>query len=371
MIPKYPGKFITLEGIDGCGKTTQAELLENFLREKGYDVLRSREPGGDPYSELLRKVLKFKDERDQITGVEDTKVSKRAELFSFLAARANYIDYILKPALETEDKIVISDRFIDSTYAYQGYGNRHNLRLITIANRYATEGLRPDITFLIDIDPEKGLENVKGKKDTFELRGPSYIKDVRNGYLKLQRLDPQRIKLIPYLPGNPEKMHELIREHAIDVLSTIRDFRFYFAVKIFGKSLEDPTRKSAKRIVSSLKNFGRVLSEQFTRDDAYEYDGREEKLGVNVFERDMAWIEQSDAFCCDYGKSPSTGIGREMQYAHDLGMPRICFYNEEIVKHPDDFSRALAHDKELMFVPYTFGNIEDKVKSTIEKILKS
>lgn len=357
MIPKYPGKLITFEGCDGSGKTTQIKLLEDFLKAKGYDFVSSREPGGDKFSESLRYIL--------LSSKEE--LSLKSELMGFLAARANYVEHLLAPAL-IAGKTFISDRFIDSTFAYQGFGNRHNLGLIAIANRFVTNGLKPDITLFIDIDPRLGLQK-STRKNRYELRDLEYMERVRLGYLTAQRLDPQRIRTIPYIDGDPQRMHELIVGHVTDVLANTPDYRFYLAVKLHGKSEDDHTNDTARRIATVLRGYGRLVSEHFLKDEFQHHESVEEKLGVNILDRDMAWLEQSDAFFLDLAFVPSYGMGRELQRAADLGMPRICFHNAEIFKNPRDITRSIMHDKDLRLVPYNDGDLEAVVRSEAKGLL--
>ena len=132
------GLFITFEGIDGCGKTTQIELLKNHLEQKGYSVLLTREPGAKGLGEKLREILLN----------YDGEVSSNCESFLFLADRAQHIDTVIKPAID-KGIIVLCDRHTDSTVAYQGYGRMLDLKQIHSLNNIATSGLKPDITFIL------------------------------------------------------------------------------------------------------------------------------------------------------------------------------------------------------------------------------
>ena len=138
------GRFITFEGGEGCGKSTQIKRLEAYLKEKGVEVLVTREPGGTRLAELIRGLLK--DEKDD-------PPCDRAELLLFLAARSQLVKNVIVPALES-GVWVLSDRFSDSTFAYQGYGRGLDLEILKIANDFACDSLKPDLTLLLDVPPE-------------------------------------------------------------------------------------------------------------------------------------------------------------------------------------------------------------------------
>ncbi len=179
------GLFITFEGADGCGKTTQINLLKKYLEEKGKEVLLTREPGGKGLGEKVREILLNYD------GV----VSDRCESFLFLADRAQNVDVIVKPALE-EGKIVLCDRHTDSTVAYQGYGRGLNLDEIYMLNNLATGGKKPDITLVFDVDIETSMQRVGNEKDRMESAGKEFFNKVRNGYLEIAKSEPDRVKVI-------------------------------------------------------------------------------------------------------------------------------------------------------------------------------
>ena len=159
------GLFITFEGIDGCGKTTQIELLKNHLEQKGYSVLLTREPGAKGLGEKLREILLN----------YDGEVSSNCESFLFLADRAQHIDTVIKPAID-KGIIVLCDRHTDSTVAYQGYGRMLDLKQIHSLNNIATSGLKPDITFILDIDIETSLERIGKGRDRMENAGIEFFK---------------------------------------------------------------------------------------------------------------------------------------------------------------------------------------------------
>ena len=179
------GLFITFEGADGCGKSTQLNLLAEFLKSKGFDVVITREPGSVGLGEKLREILLN----------YDGEVSSNCEAFLFLADRAQHIDIIVKPAIDA-GKIVLCDRHIDSTVAYQGYGRGVDLEQIKMLNKLATSGLVPDLTFVFDIDVETSQQRVGKNKDRMESAGLEFHERVRQGYLALSKAEPNRIKVI-------------------------------------------------------------------------------------------------------------------------------------------------------------------------------
>lgn len=178
------GLFVAIEGIEGAGKTTQAKLLERKLKEAGYDVLRTREPGGTWLGERVRRLLLYSPE----------EMCPEAELALYLSARAQLVKEVIIPALKN-GKFVIADRFVHSTLAYQGYGRGLSLRELRRMLFFFTGGILPDITFLIDISPEKGLNRVKGS-DRFESLSLDFHRKVRRGYLEMARQKPFQMKII-------------------------------------------------------------------------------------------------------------------------------------------------------------------------------
>lgn len=195
------GLFITFEGIEGCGKTTQMELLREYLEAKGRRVVKVREPGGTPLGEKVRSIL---------LNIED-KVDPWAELFLFEACRAQIVKDVIRPALNDGDT-VICDRFTDSTVAYQGYGRGLDLESVARINGLAAGGIVPDMTFLIDCEPETGLDrawkriNLLVETSTqgearFEKETLEFHRKVRLGYLREAKKNPGRIKVVD---GNAE-----------------------------------------------------------------------------------------------------------------------------------------------------------------------
>ena len=179
------GLFITVEGADGCGKTTQINLLKNYLENQGYQVVLTREPGAKGLGEKVREIL---------LNYEGA-VSDRCESFLFLADRAQNIDIIVNPAVN-EGKIVLCDRHIDSTVAYQGYGRGLDIDRIKMLNNIATNGRKPDLTIVFDIDVETSMQRVGKNKDRMESAGIEFHNRVREGYLKIAKEEPERIKVV-------------------------------------------------------------------------------------------------------------------------------------------------------------------------------
>ena len=187
------GRFITFEGGEGCGKSTQVVRLAAALEERGLKVLLTREPGGTRLSELIRTLLK--DE------AEDPPVD-RAELLLFLAARAQLVRNVIAPALEA-GTWVVSDRFSDSTVAYQGYGRGLPVDFVRQANDFACEGLRPDLTFLLDLDPATAERRMRGREaatntsaDRIERAGSGFHARLRRGFLDLAAADAPRFSVV-------------------------------------------------------------------------------------------------------------------------------------------------------------------------------
>ncbi|NLW46689.1 MAG: dTMP kinase [Firmicutes bacterium] len=184
------GYFITLEGIDGCGKSTQAKLLYQHLQTKGCRVLLTREPGGTDLAEEIRRVI-------LTPGKEE--LDPMAEILLYAASRAQHVNYLIKPALEA-GQVVVSERFVHSSLAYQGYGLGWDLKLIRDINSLATGDIQPDLIFLLDSTPETSGKRVAKRSkinghntDRIEMRGLSFQDRVRTGFLKLAQEDPSII----------------------------------------------------------------------------------------------------------------------------------------------------------------------------------
>lgn len=193
------GLFITFEGADGCGKTTQLKLLAEYLQKNGVDVLVTREPGAKGLGEKLRDILLNYD------GV----VSDRCEAFLFLADRAQHIDTIVAPAVDA-GKVVLCDRHIDSTAAYQGYGRGQDIVQINNLNMIATGGRKPDLTIVFDIDAETSLARVGSAKDRMESAGIECFNRVRDGYLKIAAQETARVKVLDATKSIDEVQQDVI-----------------------------------------------------------------------------------------------------------------------------------------------------------------
>ena len=195
------GRFITFEGGEGCGKSTQVKRLKEALEHEGVEVVLTREPGGTWLSEEIRHLIK-----DQTTDAP----CDRSELLLFLAARAQLVKNVIRPALEA-GKWVISDRFSDSTLAYQGYGRGLPLEILRETNDFACEGLRPDLTFLLDVTPETARARMRGREaatattaDRIERAGEDFHARLRAGFAELAKSEPERIVTIDANGGADE-----------------------------------------------------------------------------------------------------------------------------------------------------------------------
>ena len=201
---KYPGYFITLEGSEGCGKTTQIPHLVESLRQEGLTVYPTREPGGTSISEQIRDVLH---------DLKNNEMHPRTETLLYQAARAQIVEQVIRPML-MEGRIVISDRFSDSTIAYQGYGHQQDREQIKSLINYATGGLIPDLTVFMNVDVEVGLRRRKGgmewnRMDAFDVE---FYKRVKQGYLELVSSDPARWVIVDANQGIDEVFSDLKRE---------------------------------------------------------------------------------------------------------------------------------------------------------------
>ena len=178
-------KFISFEGIDSSGKTTQINILKKKLEDLNFKVLVLREPGGIDVSESIRKIILN----------NDYNISRECEMLLFLSARAELVDKVIKPAL-LDDSFVICDRFVDSTLAYQGYGRKIDLNLINNLNSFVTKSLLPSKSFFLDIDPTlmEERQNINDN-DRMENSGKTFFKNVRNGYLEISKNDKRFVKI--------------------------------------------------------------------------------------------------------------------------------------------------------------------------------
>lgn len=203
------GLFITLEGPEGAGKSSQLPRLCEWLESLGRTVVCTRNPGGTEIGKQIRQIL--------LDPANTTMVSM-AELMLYAADRAQHVEEVVRPAL-AEGHIVLCDRFSDSTFAYQGYGRGLDLTLLRALNEMATQGLRPDLTFLLDLDPEVGLKRVAESRatDRLEHEAIAFHHRLRNGFLELQTQEPERIHRIDAtLPA--DQVHLAMREAVQRVL---------------------------------------------------------------------------------------------------------------------------------------------------------
>ena len=197
------GIFISLEGIEGTGKSTQAKLLSEYLLKKGYETVLTEEPGGTLISRQIRKVL---------LSTKHDRMDYMAELLLYNAARIQHIKEKIVPALR-EGRVVITDRFSDSTIAYQGFGRGISLKLIDSLDKAATGRMRPDLTILLELDVKTGLMRNKhiNKVDRLELEDIKFHEKVRKGFLKLAAKEPKRIKIVKASKGIDEVQREIVR----------------------------------------------------------------------------------------------------------------------------------------------------------------
>ncbi len=226
------GKFITIEGVEGSGKTTQAALLAEYLYKRGMQVIGTREPGGTGVGERIREILLSPAHSDltylseinrpgmQLALFPHSTLTPITELLLFLAARAQLVRDVIRPALDS-GMWVVSDRFSDATLAYQGHGRGIPVKAIQQVNDLATGGLKPDITVLLDMDVDLGIRRTLSAKrefansdsietvDRMENEHKEFHRRVRKGYLQLAEQQPDRIKVIP-VTGSIEDVHRTI-----------------------------------------------------------------------------------------------------------------------------------------------------------------
>lgn len=203
------GKFITVEGTDGAGKSTQIELLVKYLQHRGFEVVVTREPGGTSISEKIREI---------ILDVENSEMSDITEALLYAASRAQHISQKIKPAVEA-GKVVICDRFVDSSIAYQGYARGLKMSLIEDVNGYAVDGMIPDATLFFDIKPEIGIARKKNVQslDRIEKETLDFHYKVYNGYKELLQKYPKRMKRID-AQKNVEEVHAQVVEVLKEIL---------------------------------------------------------------------------------------------------------------------------------------------------------
>ena len=186
---KKTGLFITFEGIEGCGKTTQMNLLADYLKKEGVSVLKTREPGGTEIGEKIREIL---------LNPDNKKMLKETEMLLYGASRTQHVEEIIKPALKS-GKIVLCDRYSDSTLAYQGFGRDMGISFIKRACPLSLGTIQPDLTILLDLDVKTGLSRIKNRihgNDRIEKEKIAFHNKVRKGYLQLAKASRGRIKIV-------------------------------------------------------------------------------------------------------------------------------------------------------------------------------
>jgi dTMP kinase len=201
--------LITFEGIEGCGKSTQAGLLYEHLQSEGYNVVRTREPGGTVFGEALRKTLLQ----------ADMSVFPLSELLVLMAMRAQHVEEVIMPALQ-ERKIVICDRFTDATYAYQGYGRGIDLGIIETLNKLVTKAIRPNLTVLLDVSVALGLKRKAehAPMDRFEKEALSFHAKIKAAYEKMAQDEPGRFFVV-HGELEQEAIEGVIRERVVTLLN--------------------------------------------------------------------------------------------------------------------------------------------------------
>ena len=197
------GIFITFEGVEGSGKSTQIALTEEYLKSLGKDVLLIREPGGVKISETIRGML---------LDVNNAEMTKECEVLLYMAARAQLVEEVLIPALK-QGKVVLCDRFLDSTFVYQGFGHAMGLESIRRIGEFATQGLSPAVTILFDISTQEGLRRAGKNKDRIEQRSLEYHNRVRRGYLELAKQETDRIKTVFVDGRGKEEIFEEVKKY--------------------------------------------------------------------------------------------------------------------------------------------------------------
>jgi dTMP kinase len=204
------GKFITIEAGEGAGKGVQTKLLKKALEKKGYSVLTTREPGDTEPGKKIRELIQ---------SPKTKNLCAEAETLLFLADRAQHVKEIIIPALK-DGKIIICDRYTDSTDAYQGFARGLDRKTIKIMQDFATSKLKPDLTIILDIDPEIGLKRMTtqefGEPDRLEKEKIEFHKKVRAGYMQIAKEEPDRVKIIP--AGSVEQVHAQIMKHVDNIL---------------------------------------------------------------------------------------------------------------------------------------------------------
>lgn len=202
--------FITLEGPEGSGKTSQMPALADFLRSEGHDVVVTREPGGTAVGDQIREVL---------MNLKNVAIVPRTEILLFLAARAQHVEGLIRPALEA-GKVVLCDRFGDSTLAYQGYGHKTDLDTLRSLLDFSTGGLWPDLTLLLDVPVKAGLERKRdngAEWNRLDAYAEAFHERVRQGYLALAKAEPDRWQIIDATKGK-DQVQQAMRKVVINRL---------------------------------------------------------------------------------------------------------------------------------------------------------
>lgn len=206
------GLFITFEGVEGSGKSTQVRVLEEHLRERGIPTVFSREPGGTPLGEQLRGLLLDPRQHGMLP---------LTELFLYLASRAEHVSRVVRPALE-RGAVVVSDRYTDASVAYQGGGRGLGWEIVEPLNRLATDGVKPDVTFLLDLDPEEGLARFSGEhgrpaRDRIESEALEFHRRVRAAYVDASTREPARFVVLD-ARRDPDEIARLVAQRVEDLL---------------------------------------------------------------------------------------------------------------------------------------------------------
>ena len=210
------GLFITFEGIDGCGKSTQRDLLAEELERRGLDVLVTREPGGTPIGEDIRKIL---------VSEASVHIAPATELLLYVAARAQHVAELIRPALDA-GRIVISDRYTDSTVAFQGHGRGLDLDIIQALNEFATASLKPNLTIVFDLDPAAARRRVRsrpmgGLLGAFDEQHAEFHERMRAGYLMMAKDEPSRVRVVD-AGGSLEETHRQVLAIVVPIIRTER-----------------------------------------------------------------------------------------------------------------------------------------------------
>ncbi|MFC1897794.1 dTMP kinase [Chloroflexota bacterium] len=201
--------FITFEGVEGCGKSSQARMLYRRLSQAAIPVLLTHEPGGTLFGDKIGHWLKWTQGKD---------ISPLTELLLFNASRAQLVNEVLQPNLE-EGRVVLCDRYTDSTVAYQSYGRGLDLGMVKAVNNTAIQGIKPDLTVLLDLQADEGLARIKARRgDRFEQESIAFHRRVREGYLKLAANDPERW-LVVDATQSKRKIAEIIRQRVSQLLT--------------------------------------------------------------------------------------------------------------------------------------------------------